>query len=49
MIADVGDGTRAYGRVEDIDLLHALETDEWVGRQVELDARDNGVNLVRAS
>jgi acetyl-CoA C-acetyltransferase len=48
VIADVGDGTRAYGRVEDIDLLHALETDEWVGRQVELDARDDGVNLVRA-
>jgi acetyl-CoA C-acetyltransferase len=40
---------RAYGRVEDPDLLAALETEEWVGRTVQLRPTDrpNGtVNLV---
>ena len=36
VIADVADGTRAYGRVEDPDLLHAMEADEWVGRTIAL-------------
>jgi acetyl-CoA C-acetyltransferase len=49
VIADVADGTRAYGRVEDRDLLPAMESEEWVGRVVELDAREDGVNLVTAS
>ncbi len=47
VIADVPSGGRAYGRVEDADLLRALEADEWVGRQVALEATDRGVNLVR--
>ena len=46
VIADVGQGARAYGRVEDADLLHAMEDEEWVGREVHLDAQDDGRNLV---
>jgi len=46
VITDV-DGGRAYGRVEDPDLLRALEAEEWVGRRVSLEARDD-VNVVRA-
>ena len=38
VIADVADGARAYGRVEDPDLLPAMEAEEWVGRTVDLDA-----------
>jgi acetyl-CoA C-acetyltransferase len=48
VVADVAPGARAYGRVEDPDLLHALEADEWVGRKVALTTRDDGVNLVTA-
>jgi acetyl-CoA C-acetyltransferase len=48
VIADVGDGVRAYGRVEDADLLEAMEADEWVGRRVTLESQESGVNLVRA-
>jgi acetyl-CoA C-acetyltransferase len=47
VIADVDDGTRAYARVEDADLLTAMEAEEWVGRDVELDAEGSGVNVVR--
>jgi acetyl-CoA C-acetyltransferase len=50
VVADVPGG-RAYGRVEDPDLLAALEAEEWVGRTVELEATERGgqtVNLVRA-
>jgi acetyl-CoA C-acetyltransferase len=49
VVADVPGG-RAYGRVEDPDLLAALEAEEWVGREVDLEATDRGgqtVNLVR--
>jgi acetyl-CoA C-acetyltransferase len=50
VVADVPDGSgRAYGRVEDADLLAALEAEEWVGREVQLTPteRPNGsVNLV---
>ncbi|MGQ0832972.1 MAG: acetyl-CoA acetyltransferase [Microthrixaceae bacterium] len=48
VIGDLTDGTRAYGRVEDTDLLAAMESTEWVGRTVELISTDAGVNLVRA-
>ncbi|MEX2292704.1 MAG: hypothetical protein WD691_02865 [Acidimicrobiales bacterium] len=48
VIGDVATGGRAYGRVESADLLQAMETDEWVGREVELATTDAGVNLVRA-
>jgi acetyl-CoA C-acetyltransferase len=48
VVADVGDRARAYGRVEDPDLLAALEAEEWVGRTVLLEEAPEGVNLVRA-
>jgi acetyl-CoA C-acetyltransferase len=46
VIADVADGVRAYGRVEDPALLEALEAEEWVGRQVAFRAGPGEVNLV---
>jgi acetyl-CoA C-acetyltransferase len=48
VIADVAPGARAYGRVEDPDLLRAMEADEWVGRKITLTTREGGVNLVDA-
>ena len=48
MIADLAEGGRAYGRVEDSDLLLTMEAEEWVSRSIHLDAQENGVNLVRA-
>ena len=47
VIVDLADGTRSYGRVEDADLLTAMETTEWVGTTVELTTTEAGVNLVR--
>lgn len=49
VIGDLADGTRTYGRVEDVDLLVALGAEEWVGRTVELTSTEAGVNLVRTS
>jgi hypothetical protein len=43
----VGDGTRAYGRVQDHALLQAMETEEWVARPIHLETGETGVNLVR--
>jgi len=48
VIGDLADGTRAYGRVEDPDLLAAMESSEWVGQPVELATSGAGVNRVRA-
>jgi acetyl-CoA C-acetyltransferase len=48
VLADLPGGGRAYGRVEEPDLLHALEAEEWVGRTVHLAKGDRGVNLVTA-
>jgi acetyl-CoA C-acetyltransferase len=48
VVADVADGVRAYGRVEDPALLAALEAEEWVGRPVTLTEAPAGVNLVVA-
>jgi acetyl-CoA C-acetyltransferase len=48
VLADLPDGSRAYGRVEDPDLLQVLEAEEWVGRPVQLAAGERGVNLVTA-
>jgi acetyl-CoA C-acetyltransferase len=48
VLADLPDGRRAYGRVEQPDLLDALEAEEWVGRTVQLSAGERGVNLVTA-
>lgn len=47
VLADVPGG-RTYGRVEDPDLLTALEAEEWVGREIVLDDGPDGVNLVHA-
>ena len=48
VLADLPGGGRAYGRVEDPDLLVALEAQEWVGRSIDLAGQDSGVNQVRA-
>jgi acetyl-CoA C-acetyltransferase len=48
VIADVDDDARAYARVEDADVLTAMEAEEWVGREVQLTETPEGVNLVRA-
>jgi len=48
VIADLPDATRAYGRVEEPDLLTDMEATEWVGRQVHVEAAPSDVNLVRA-
>ena len=36
VVADLPDATRAYGRVEDVEVLTAMEAEEWVGRPVHL-------------
>jgi acetyl-CoA C-acetyltransferase len=46
VVADLPDGSRAYGRVEEAELMDALEAEEWVGRTVRLSEGDGGVNLV---
>jgi acetyl-CoA C-acetyltransferase len=47
VIADV-DGGRAYGRVEDPELLADLEAREWVGESVSfVPGEAEGVNLVK--
>jgi len=48
VIADVADGVRAYGRVEDAALLVDLESNEWVGQAVVLEGTGDGVNVVHA-
>jgi acetyl-CoA C-acetyltransferase len=48
VIGDIGDGTRAYGKVEDAALLGEMEANEFVGATVELVPADGGVNLVKA-
>ncbi|HVV35636.1 MAG TPA: hypothetical protein VHC63_03470 [Acidimicrobiales bacterium] len=48
VIGDVGDGSRAYGKVEDAALLAEMEAREFVGETVALVPADGGVNLVKA-
>jgi acetyl-CoA C-acetyltransferase len=48
VLGDIGDGTRAYGQVEDAALLEDMEAREFVGETVELVPADGGVNLVKA-
>lgn len=51
VLADV-DGGRAYGRVEEADLLTALEAEEWVGRPVVLTPTERSgqtINVVGAA
>ena len=56
VLADLADGRRAYGRVEEMDLLKALEAEEWVGREIHLEPATgadpdvgSAVNIVRAA
>jgi acetyl-CoA C-acetyltransferase len=44
VICDLRDGSRAYGRIEDPDLLQDMEDEEWVGRTLSLSPA-NDVNL----
>lgn len=46
-VCDLPDGTRAYGRVEDADLMAEAEATEWVGAAVQLVAGEDGVNRVQ--
>jgi acetyl-CoA C-acetyltransferase len=48
-ICDLPDGRRAYGRVEDPDLLADLERREWVGADVVLSAGAGDTNIVRGA
>jgi acetyl-CoA C-acetyltransferase len=49
VVADLPDGRRCYARVVDVELLQAMETDEWVGREVELTDGGGAVNLAHPS
>jgi acetyl-CoA C-acetyltransferase len=46
VICDLKDGSRAYGRVDDSDLLQDMEENEWVGQTLCLSPK-NDVNLAR--
>ena len=49
VVVDVASGSsRAYGRVDDPDLLTDMEAAEWVGRAVTSRSGDDGVNRVVA-
>jgi acetyl-CoA C-acetyltransferase len=45
-VCDVPDGTRAYAKVLDAELLDEIERDEWVGADVALSDAGNGVNEI---
>jgi acetyl-CoA C-acetyltransferase len=47
MICDLPDGTRAYAKVLDADLLARAEEEELVGATVSLVAGDNNANVVK--
>ncbi len=47
VVVDLADGGRSYGRVDDVDLLAAMEAEEWVGRTVTA-TPDGPVNRVHA-
>lgn len=48
VVAELPDGSRSYGRMEDQALLADVERTEWVGASVDLVSGDEGVNLVKA-
>jgi len=48
VVCDLDDGSRCYGRVEDAEMLDALEHEECVGRRVRLATNDSNVNEVTA-
>ena len=46
-ICDLPDGSRAYARLADADLLAEAEAEELVGETVDLVAGENNVNIVK--
>ena len=46
VVCDVAGGARAYGRVEDPGWLADMETSEWVGTVIRMQAGEDGVNRV---
>lgn len=46
-VCDLPDGSRAYARVEDPDLLDDIERREWVGADVSLVGGGENVNIVK--
>ena len=46
-VCDLPDGTRAYAKMLDVDLLAAAEAEELVGETVDLVAGDNNINVVK--
>jgi acetyl-CoA C-acetyltransferase len=47
-VCELPGGDRCYARVDDADLMNAMEAEEWVGRPVELVDGGNRVNLIRS-
>jgi acetyl-CoA C-acetyltransferase len=47
-VCDLPGGERCYARTDEPALLAALETEEWVGRSVELASGGKGVNRIRS-
>lgn len=47
VIAELDGGDRCYGRVEGSDVLSSIESEEFVGRRVELVTNEDDVNLVK--
>jgi acetyl-CoA C-acetyltransferase len=49
LVCDLATGARCYARLEDTDALAASETEELIGRTVQLETDDNGVNRARVA
>ncbi len=47
LVCDLPDGTRCYGRLEDPEALASVERDELIGRPVDLETNEAGVNIAR--
>jgi len=47
-VCELPDGRRCYAQTGDADLMRALESSEWVGREVVLEDAGGGVNRLRA-
>jgi len=47
VLCDLPEGERCYARVDDADLMQAMEAEEWVGRGVELVDAGNQINQIR--
>ncbi len=47
LVCDLPDRTRCYGRLEDPEALASVEHDELIGRLVDLETNEAGVNIAR--